>query len=282
MAERGAGRELISRRLRHEVREELSASSTLGAIADLFQVEGFTETQEPAAEVRGERRGLVESYYAATDWTSEDVRQRFLVLVERVLDGAPPQGSLADAIRRDGYRYEDGRLLSTGPVELRSVIVGAIETPDALLQELARLEGTVDVDASAAIGHAKDLVEATLKHVILATGGTVGGHEKFGALVKRAQVALGLDAAAVPAERKHAEALRRILGGLSQLAIGLNDLRNASGTGHGRSELPAGVSARHARLAAGAAALYCRLLIETLTDPRAPWRREAEPGPGGG
>lgn len=63
---------------------------------------------------------------------------------------------------------------------------------------------------------------------------------------------------------------------LSQLAVGLAGLRHEYGPDHGRSTAPgAGLGPRHAHLAVGSAHTLCRLLLETLADPKAPWRREA-------
>lgn len=63
-------------------------------------------------------------------------------------------------------------------------------------------------------------------------------------------------------------ASKKILGSLSGVAVGIAELRNALGTGHGKAtSVP--LSARHAHLAIGSASTYCRFLLETLRDRRA-------------
>ena len=65
--------DLISRRLRIEVREWLSGWSVLGRIHDLFTAEGFREVDHNQ-QIGGQRRDLVERFYASADWSQEDAR----------------------------------------------------------------------------------------------------------------------------------------------------------------------------------------------------------------
>ncbi|HET8788905.1 MAG TPA: abortive infection family protein [Actinomycetes bacterium] len=51
-------------------------------------------------------------------------------------------------------------------------------------------------------------------------------------------------------------------------------MRNQYGPDHGRTQVTV-LSPRHAHLAVGCASTYSRLLLETLADPDAPWRRAA-------
>ena len=70
--------------------------------------------------------------------------------------------------------------------------------------------------------------------------------------------------------------VRKILGGVLQIAIEIHELRNERGTGHGRTEVPVNLTDRHGRLAAGAAHLVATLMFDTLDDDSAPWRRRNE------
>jgi hypothetical protein len=85
------------------------------------------------------------------------------------------------------------------------------------------------------------------------------------ALVKLAQKALSLDAASVAPTAKGADSIKRILANLSQVAVGVAELRNEYGTDHGRLRPVRGLGARHAHLAVGCAWTYCRMLLETLS-----------------
>ncbi|MGA6159751.1 abortive infection family protein [Stenotrophomonas sp. NPDC087984] len=70
--------------------------------------------------------------------------------------------------------------------------------------------------------------------------------------------------------------MKKILGGVASIAVGVAELRNRGyGTGHGQSSAPTNLGIRHARLAANAAITWCQLMLDTLGDPAAPWRKAA-------
>ena len=78
-------RDYITTRVRREFREYF-VGVYLDRIRDYFEAEGFEEATEGVANVTGDRRRLVESYYATIDWTSWHDCQRLLRVYEVVLD----------------------------------------------------------------------------------------------------------------------------------------------------------------------------------------------------
>src|SRR5699024_1462405 len=116
-------------------------------------------------------------------------------------------------------------------------------------------------------GTAKELVEATAKTVLEQIGETYGPTEDVPALVKRTQIALGLHTSTIDRSIPRADALAKILGGLTAIAVGVNEFRNANGSGHGRATVASGLSPRHARLTVNAARTWCEVMLETLADP---------------
>ena len=86
------------------------------------------------------------------------------------------------------------------------------------------------------------------------------------------QKALRLHPATLAPTGRGSETVRRILSNLSQVAVGVAELRNEYGPDHGRTQVTV-LSPRHAHLAVGCASTYARMLLETLDDPGAPWRR---------
>ena len=62
---------------------------------------------------------------------------------------------------------------------------------------------------------------------------------------------------------KGRETIVRTLSNLSQVAIGLAELRNEYGPDHGRTRRTSAMRPRHTHLAIGAAQTYCRFLLET-------------------
>ncbi len=151
--------------------------------------------------------------------------------------------------------------------------LNALSDAATIKEHLRRLDASVDSDPRLAVSVAKDLVESTAKLVLRARSFPYSGKEDLPPLVARAQKALNLHAAGVAADNEEARALKTILGSLANLTQGVTELRNKVGVGHGRESVPAWVRPRHARLAAGAAATWCNLMLETLGDPEAPWRQ---------
>lgn len=104
------------------------------------------------------------------------------------------------------------------------------------------------------------------------TGRTLFDTSNGRALVKAAQRALLLHPDSLAPTKPGVETTKRILSNLSQLAIGVAELRNQYGPDHGRTTAVVGLRPRHAHLAVGAAATYCRMLPR---DPRCSDRRDA-------
>src|SRR4051794_11527719 len=109
-------RELISKRTRTEFREVLSGWGTLRTIGIFFENEGFTPESTYQPDVGGERRGYVEQYYRAIDFCNPAHVLRLLRVYEDIIcELEKSQNELADKLKlcleRDGYRFENGRLL---------------------------------------------------------------------------------------------------------------------------------------------------------------------------
>jgi hypothetical protein len=93
-------------------------------------------------------------------------------------------------------------------------------------------------------------------------------------LVRNAQQALGVHPSSATPGPDGSDAVKKILGAVSSIAIGLAELRNRGyGTGHGSASVPVGLAPRHAHLAVNAAFTWCQLMLDTLADPKAPWRK---------
>lgn len=270
--------DLVSRRLRNEVREWLTTWSVLGSIHDLFTAEGFSEVDH-GQEVGGQRRNLVERFYASADWSQEETRSQFLRVCEGIIN-EPPDGSSVEVLklrlRREGFEIDDlGRIRRPGEA-LSAVMVSQLADESAIRLHLARIQDAVDDRPEEVIGAAKDLIEATAKHVLVEMGETVPPNANLPELTRLAQRQLVLHPEVLSPTRPGVDTIKRILGALSQIAIGVAELRNLYGTGHGQVERTLGLHARHARLTALVAQAYVTFLLETLSDPRAPWKRAQE------
>ncbi|MBN1460105.1 MAG: abortive infection family protein [Armatimonadetes bacterium] len=270
----------ITARTQRALREALVGGGTVGGIADLFQDEGFEPADEPRKAVNGQRRELVERYYASIDWSSPQQTAGVLRVFETALSQLGQFPGLEQQVLEierflalDGFsRDRLGRLVCSEAVALPSDALANLKDPSSIRQHLDRLAGIMDNDPEGAIGTAKELIESTAKLVLDTLGEEWSDGSDLPSLVRQAQKALQLHPDAVAPDRRGAPSIKTILGGLAAVAIGVAELRNLYGTGHGRRGRHPGLKPRHAHLAVGSATVYCRLILETLDDPDAPWR----------
>jgi hypothetical protein len=268
-------RELVSPRTRRAFREHL-VGWPLRAIQDLFENEGI-QLGRGSPAVTGQRRSLVERYYVTVDWSSPREVRRVLRAYEHVLADdelpAPTYGQLKRHLEWDGYTLDaGGRLRSLPAGSLEELPLAGLDDPAAIYEHIDRIGRVMDADPAQAISGARALIEATTKLVLKHLGVPYDEHADVPALVKAAQKALGLHPETLAPTGRGSETVRRILSNLSQVAVGVAELRNEYGPDHGRTQVTV-LSPRHAHLAVGCASTYCRLLLETLADPAAPWRR---------
>ena len=165
---------------------------------------------------------------------------------------------------------EDGKI-RTDPGSLADVLTlpdEAVVRDHVQRLRLAVSEG----DPALLLGSSKELLESTAKIVLAHVGETP--QAKYPALIAQALQVLMLHPKSEPTQREEEiDPVRKILGGVLQIALEVNNLRGERGTGHGRTEAPANLTSRHGRLTAGAAILVATLMFDTLDDESAPWRR---------
>jgi hypothetical protein len=250
----------------------------------MWSDEGFAPGPPPEG-VGGERRSLYQSYLDAVDWTDPGQVQRALKVFAHTAEGYAPE-SLERAYKYlaiDGFEVTDGGRITGGPpalhapasaVGLPEHTLANLTDPSAIREGLARIERAVADDPPLAIGGAKELIESTAKVVLHERGRPVDDKADLPQLVKEAQEALLLHPSQQTVGPDGSEAVKRILGGTISMAIGVAELRNRGyGTGHGPARARVGLRPRHAQLAVGAALTWCQLMLDTLADPDAPWRR---------
>ncbi len=168
------------------------------------------------------------------------------------------------------------KLLADGQVstDLGSLVdASTLPKEEAVREHNRRMRSALDEgDSALLIGSSKELLESTAKIVLTRLGKTIP--VKYPALVGRALEALMIHPTSEPTQRVDlVDPVRKILGGVLQIALEINELRNERGTGHGRAAPPVNLTDRHGRLAAGAAHLVATLMFDTFDDESAPWRQ---------
>jgi hypothetical protein len=271
--------DLISGATRRSFQEHLVANSVLREIEGYFDDQGIARVDLPPEKLpAGERRSLVERYYAGVDWQSQADVEKVLRIFEEILRRVAPSEyeptpsttfeKLNDALRRDGYAFEgtrrDGRLVSRAGIDLTRVTdASTLVDRSTLRDHIRRIEQSIEADPAQAIGSAKELVETAAKHVLQHYGDDPDAYDKFPRLVKAAVAKLDLSKDSIPDPQKGAQALAMLTGGLGQISEATAALRNLYGTGHGRTRA-AGADGRHARLIVGACSTLAAFLLETL------------------
>lgn len=132
-----------------------------------------------------------------------------------------------------------------------------------LRQQVDRIRHAIDDDPDLAIGTAKELLETTCKTILADAGIAADPSWDLPRLAKEARGVLRLVPEDVPNSAKGAEVVKRILSNLAQVSVGIAELRNLYGTGHGKDGRSKGLSARHARLAASCATALATFMFET-------------------
>lgn len=265
---------MLSKKTLNEFREHL-VGWTLRTIDDLFMNHGFISgTLPPDRLPGGQRRNLVEEYYAAIDLRNPQHVKRLLKVFEDILLEIPAENAtyrekLVSHMKRDGFEYVDGRFVSRQlDVAALQTIAGSSIDTEHLHVYLERIGDAIEDDPSLAIGSAKELVEATLKTILRARGATFDESEEIPKLLKLTQKELALVPEDIADATKGADSVRRLLSNLGSIVYAAAELRNLYGTGHGRSGAHRGLLPRHARLVVSSAGTLCTFLLETY-DARA-------------
>jgi hypothetical protein len=276
--------DLISKKTRAEFREYF-VGTTLREIELEFDAADIPLSQNCSWNGSGERRSLVEAYYASLDFTSlRDVSKLLKVygaVLARLEDqvantfngdlAKKPFDSLKKWLERDGFTYANGKVVALrNNLQVLEVQEAArsLDAPE-LHRQLERLKASVTDDPALAIGTAKELVETVCKTVLQERSVPFDPDSDVVGLVKEARKVLGLLPDDVPAAAKGAQTIRRLLSNLGSIAQGLGELRNLYGTGHGKQGKTKGLSGRHAQLAVGCAATLVTFLLQTHDEKKA-------------
>jgi hypothetical protein len=274
------GPDLVSGNTRLALREYF-VGTTLATVADAFEAAGIRCDRDFDPLVSGQRRALVEQFYHSLDFGRWNDVRKLLAVFEHVLDNLEIQAStdqpyqdpsakqeldkLLRCLRRDGFEWDDGRLVPPADMITISTVHDAIAGLDApeLNRQIARLRDSVNDDPGLAVGTAKEMLETTCKTILENCDIEVDASWDVGELLKRTRKELKLLPDDIPAAARGAETIKRLLSNLGQVGVGLSELRNLYGSGHGRSGYAKGLTPRHARLAVGAVSTLVLFLFET-------------------
>lgn len=245
----------------------------------MWEDQGFVPSGDPNEE-SGQRRSLWHEFEDNVDWMDPDQIKRVLRVYETLLEelGDDAIAATSRFLTRHDFVLDAGRRLTFTPDNTIATASRVPESlhrlrePDMILDSFDRIDRAIGTDPAQAIGSAKELIEATAKTVLDELGVTFDDKTvKLPWLIDTAQRKLGLHPQTAAPGPDGSNATKRILGGLSGIAIGLAELRN-EGWGTGHAARRPGLHSRHAHMAVGAARTWCQVILDTLADPAAPWR----------
>ncbi len=186
--------DLISKQTRIAFREHL-VGWMLGTITDLFDAADVARNELAQVNLSGQRRTLVEEYYASVDWSSPSSVRKVLAAYEQVLielDNpaigltwdetirARERKKLLNLLNRDGFTFQDGRLKRHNAIDLTTVeAASALVDREILREHLGRIENRVDSDPSLAVGSAKELIESVAKQILHHFGKEAGATDSL-------------------------------------------------------------------------------------------------------
>ncbi|MFE4918979.1 abortive infection family protein [Streptomyces sp. NPDC056661] len=281
-----ARRELVSPAVRNAFRS-LATDLTLRIVSELWEDHGFVPV--PPDELKyndpGQRRTEFMLYAEGVDWTDPDHVRRALLVFEdfiRAYRDPDQQGTpkwledISVRLERDGFLLDKSGRISwkQPPISLLGRDLSSLSDSSGIAVELERIRRDLTTDPHGAIGAAKQLIEATAKTALQELGVDVAKKPDVPILVAMVHKELRLDAASAPEGPDGSKAIKKVLSGAVNIAVGVAELRNQGfGSGHGQASAPSGLGVRHARLTVNAAVTWCELILDTLSDPVAPWRK---------
>ena len=260
-------RQLISRAVLTDLREYFVSHHVLRTIQDSFGNEGIKPEPSKAPAVPGERRQLVEEYYASLDFSDATDVQRLLRIIEREMvrcqpdsSGDSPLASVVVGLEQGGYRVDRYKISFTYKTPFVSLqgYLGLIDSQSIVI-DWERMLTTADIDPGDAITSARAVLESTCKAILEELGVPYEDRWDAGRLYKEAARVLQLSP-----DSYHEQVFRQILSGLFSVSSGLAEVRNALGDAHGKGKSPVRPTSRHARLAVNGAATLVVFLLETL------------------
>lgn len=265
----------ISKKIKHELREFLVAYGTLTRIGDLFSLYGFEYVPLPDELLpSGQRRKLIECFYAGIDCHDSGNAQSLLALCEDALvemGGDDPRVTGAGLIRafeREGYIWNNEKFtLANSKLSAKLNIPKTGLDIAHLNVYIQRIESGLDNDPALAIGSAKELLESTLKTIL--DGSNVpydSRSEDIHSLLKKVQKVLSLAPDDIDNAKRGSDLIKRVLSNLGTIVVGVAELRNLYGTGHGSGSKSKGLEIRHAKLVVSSSAALCEFLLRTYQE----------------
>lgn len=134
---------------------------------------------------------------------------------------------------------------------------------DYITKQLESMIASQKSNPTDTIGKAKELVESCCKTILDNVGETYNKDDSLNDIVDKTINKLNLSPKKIKDSVKASETIRKVLGNMKSIAIGLAELRNPYGSGHGKPATYKGLEERHAKLAIGSAMTLVNFLWDS-------------------
>ena len=133
-----------------------------------------------------------------------------------------------------------------------------------ITKQLRRIYSSLEEDPELALGTTKEMVETVLKTILSDKVDNLDDLDM--PPIRAAQKHIKLIPDDVAEANKGNDTIKRTLSNLGQIVVGITELRNAYGTGHGKVKNESGLQAYHARLVVNAGVTLAKFLMEVSQD----------------
>lgn len=137
-----------------------------------------------------------------------------------------------------------------------------------MLSQIQIMESTIESNPTEAIGKAKELIESCFLTILHNENVETDKDWDLPRLSKETFKLLKLTPDDIPDEKQSSETIKRILGNLGNITVGIAELRNPHGSGHGKDIQYKGLSPRHAHLAVGSATTLVYFVWNTYQEQK--------------
>lgn len=134
--------------------------------------------------------------------------------------------------------------------------------------QITSMEMAIENHPTDAIGKAKELLESCFKSILEAQGEVIDKKWDVPTLSKKTFKYLKITPEDISDEALAFDVIKKILGNLSAISVGIAELRNPFGTGHGKNIGYKGLAPRHARLAVRSAVTVVQFIWETYEEQK--------------
>lgn len=125
---------------------------------------------------------------------------------------------------------------------------------------------SIEKNPTEAIGKAKELVESCCKTILDSLGVIYSKTAELSQLIDSTLERLKLLPKNIPDTAKESTAIKALLGNLRAISANMCTLRNAYGSGHGKTAKFHGLETRHAKLAVGSSVTLVNFLWDTFEE----------------